>query len=61
MSQAVKNYFSMRKFWKKWNDHQSIVIWREEYRRELYLDKNLVTLRYKKPKRPKGLGWLDDC
>ena len=44
---------------------KSMVRMRKEIRREILLDKYLVTLRpwanRFKNKRPKGLGWLDDA
>ena len=44
---------------------KSMVRRRKEIRREILLDKYLVTLRpwanRFKNKRPKGLGWLDDA
>ena len=41
---------------------KTVEMWKyRSYRRERLLDKYLVSLRYKKPKRPKGLGWKDDA
>ena len=44
-------------YWKKMVDKQSDDIYYKDYRRELYLDIYLVSLRYKKPKAT--WGWLD--
>ena len=51
------NYHNYRKYWKKMVDKQSDDIYYKDYRRELYLDIYLVSLRYKKPKAT--WGWLD--
>tara|TARA_B100000575_G_scaffold222235_1_gene182632 strand:- start:400 stop:597 length:198 start_codon:yes stop_codon:yes gene_type:complete len=65
MSQAVQNYFSMQRYKKKMYDEASRAAWRKDLKVKLYLDKNLITLRpwanRWKNKRPKGLGWKDDC
>jgi len=65
MSQAVQNYFSMQWYKKKMYDEASKAAWRKDLKVKLYLDKNLITLRpwanRWKNKRPKGLGWKDDC
>lgn len=57
VSQAEYNYHNMRKYWKKMVDRQSADLYYKEYRRELYLDMYLISLRYKKPKAT--WGWLD--
>ena len=56
-SVTLKNYYATRRNWKKMVDKESDDLYYKQYRKELYLDLYLVTLRYKKP-RPTW-GWLD--
>ena len=57
VSENEYNYHNYRKYWKKMVDKQSDDVYYKDYRRELYLDIYLVSLRYKKPKAT--WGWLD--
>ena len=52
-----KNYYSTRRNWKKMVDKEADDLYYKQYRKELYLDLYLVTLRYKKPRAT--WGWLD--
>ena len=54
---SLKNYYATRRNWKKMVDKEADDLYYKQYRKELYLDLYLVTLRYKKP-RPTW-GWLD--
>ena len=56
-SVSLKNYYATRRNWKKIVDKEADDLYYKQYRKELYLDMYLVTLRYKKP-RPTW-GWLD--
>ena len=57
ISISLKNYYASRRHWKKMVDKKSDDLYYKQYRKELYLDLYLVTLRYKKPKAT--WGWLD--
>ena len=58
MAKRVKDNLDYDNLMSRWR-------WRYEVRREILMDKYLVTLRpwtnRFKNKRPKGLGWLDDA
>ena len=57
ISVPLKNYYSTRRNWKKMVDKEADDLYYKQYRKELYLDLYLVTLRYKKPRAT--WGWLD--
>ena len=57
ISLPLKNYYSTRRNWKKMVDKEADDLYYKQYRKELYLDLYLVTLRYRKPKAT--WGWLD--
>ena len=57
ISLPLKNYYSTRRNWKKMVDKEADDLYYKQYRKELYLDLYLVTLRYKKPRAT--WGWLD--
>ena len=50
ISLPLKNYYSTRRNWKKLVDKEADDLYYKQYRKELYLDLYLVTLRYKKPR-----------
>ena len=54
---SIHNYNKYRRNWKEMVDKEASDLYYKQYRRELYLDMYLVTLRYKKPKAT--WGWLD--
>ena len=54
---TLTDYCRSRCYWKKLVDREASDLYYKEYRRELYLDKYLVSLRYKKPRAT--WGWLD--
>ena len=54
---SLENYYTTRRKWKQMVDKEAKDLYYKQYRKELYLDMYLVTLRYKKP-RPTW-GWLD--
>ena len=54
---SIHNYNKYRRNWEKMVDKDASDKYRKEYRRELYMDRYLVTLRHKKPK--PTWGWLD--
>lgn len=56
-SVSLENYYATRRNWKKMVDKEADDLYYKQYRKELYLDLYLVTLRYKKPRAT--WGWLD--
>ena len=54
---SLRNYYATRRNWKKMVDKEAEDLYYKQYRKELYLDLYLVTLRYKKPRAT--WGWLD--
>ena len=56
-SVSLKNYYATRRNWKKMVDKEAHDLYYKQYRKELYLDLYLVTLRYKKPRAT--WGWMD--
>ena len=56
-SVSLENYYATRRNWKKMVDKEADDLYYRQYRKELYLDLYLVTLRYRKPKAT--WGWLD--
>ena len=56
-SVSLKNYYATRRNWKKMVDNEAHDLYYKQYRKELYLDLYLVTLRYKKPRAT--WGWMD--
>ena len=54
---SIHNYNKYRRNWKEMVDKEASDLYYKQYRRELYLDMYLVTLRYKKPKAT--WVWLD--
>ena len=54
---TLTDYCRSRGYWKKLVDREASDLYYKDFRRELYLDKYLVTLRHKKPKAT--WGWLD--
>ena len=54
---SIHDYNKYRRNWEKMVDKDASDTYRKEYRRELYMDRYLVTLRHKKPK--DTWGWLD--
>ena len=57
VSLPLKNYYATRRNWKKMVDKEADDLYYKQYRKELYLDLYLMTLRYKKPR--DTWGWLD--
>ena len=57
ISLPLKNYYATRRNWKKMVDKEADDLYYKQYRKELYLDLYLMTLRYKKPRAT--WGWLD--
>lgn len=57
ISFPLENYYATRRYWKKMVDQEANDQYYKQYRKELYLDLYLVTLRYKKPRAT--WGWLD--
>ena len=56
-SVSLKNYYATRRNWMKMVDNEAHDLYYKQYRKELYLDLYLVTLRYKKPRAT--WGWMD--
>ena len=56
-SVSLQNFYATRRNWKKMVDKEAHNLYYKQYRKELYLDLYLVTLRYKKPRAT--WGWKD--